>query len=119
MVPAEKQNTGKTKKCKRRFTNSVRFLASSLSSLADNLAEGLCKGKCKYCKASPEYTTAKYGLLTCVCATAKLMRKSLMKIYPSYSKTHISPVMETLTNSISYCGNVLILISTWVLRKIQ
>lgn len=45
----EKQENGNTIKYKIRFTDSVRSIASSLSSLADSLAEGLHKGKSKDC----------------------------------------------------------------------
>ena len=42
-----KKENSKTIKCKIKFINSVRFMASSLSSLADSLAEGLQKDKVK------------------------------------------------------------------------
>ena len=54
-VPIEKQESGKTKKYKIKFMNSVKFMASYLSSLAENLAEGLLKFKCKDCKFNLEY----------------------------------------------------------------
>ena len=39
-----------------KFIDSVRFMAGSLSSLADTLAEGLHKSHCKDCKSCLEYT---------------------------------------------------------------
>ena len=50
-VSMEKQKIGKTIKYQIRFTDSVRFMANSLSSLPDNLAEGLHNGKCKDVKS--------------------------------------------------------------------
>ena len=47
----ETQKIGKTVKYQIRFTDSVRFMANSLSSLPDNLAEGLHNGKCKDVKS--------------------------------------------------------------------
>ena len=66
-VPIEKQENGKTQKYKTRLINSVRFVTSSLSSLADNLSEHLRKGKCKDCKLNLEYMAAKNSLLTFKC----------------------------------------------------
>ena len=42
-------------KCRIKFINNVRFMASSLSSLVDNLAEGLHNSICKNCKSYLEY----------------------------------------------------------------
>ena len=49
-VLIEKQEIEKTIESKIRFFDSVRFMASSLSSLIDNLSEALREGKCKDCK---------------------------------------------------------------------
>ena len=46
-MPIEKLENGKTMKYKIRFIDSVRFMASSISSLTDKLAEGLHKGNAK------------------------------------------------------------------------
>ena len=64
LVPIEKLENGKTIKHKERFIDSVRVMASSLSSLADNLAEDLEIGQCKNCKSSLKYITTKDGLRT-------------------------------------------------------
>ena len=47
--------------------DSVRFMASSLSNLADNLAEGLRKDDCINCKSCLEYVNVKDGLLLFNC----------------------------------------------------
>ena len=52
-VLIKKQKIGKTIKCKIRFINSVKSMASCLLSPTDNLAEGLHKGKCKDCEVKP------------------------------------------------------------------
>ena len=54
----EKPENEKTIKYKIRFIDSVRFMASSLSSITGKLAEGLRKGKCKDCKSSLKYMAA-------------------------------------------------------------
>lgn len=40
---------------KMKFIGSIKFMASSHSSLADDLAKGLHKSKCKDIKSCPEY----------------------------------------------------------------
>ena len=40
---------------KLKFINSLKFIGSPLSSLADNFAEGLHKSKCKDCRCCVEY----------------------------------------------------------------
>ena len=45
-----------------KFIDSVRFMPSSLSSLADNLSEGLHNNKFKYCKSYLEYILFKNKL---------------------------------------------------------
>ena len=42
-----------------RFNDGLRFMSSSLSSLADNLAKGLHSSKCTDCKSLLEYTYTK------------------------------------------------------------
>lgn len=51
----EKRESGKTKKYKIKIMDSVKIIASYLSSLTENLAEGLLKVKCKDCKSNLEY----------------------------------------------------------------
>ena len=46
---------GKTITYKLKFTDSLRFMPTSLSSLVDNLSEKLHSGKCKDCKYELEY----------------------------------------------------------------
>ena len=73
-----------------RFTDSARFVKSSLSNLVDNLSEGIHKTKCKYdhddkkcetcgitfevCDCFLEYTNFKDDLIEC-----KFSNKGLMK----------------------------------------
>lgn len=45
-MPIEKQENGKTIRDKIKFIHSVKFMASSLSDLADNFVEGMHEGKC-------------------------------------------------------------------------
>ena len=46
---------GKIVTYKIKFTDSVGFMTSSLSSLTDNLTEGLRKGKCEKCNSGLDY----------------------------------------------------------------
>ena len=79
-------------------------MASPLSSLTDYIAESLLKGKCKDFKSSCECITVKDGLLTFKCVKcSKTYEKKLIKIYLRDSKTRISSVMDTLTNSVLHC----------------
>ena len=52
----------KTITYKIKFIDSVKFMPSSLSSLADNLSEGLHNNKFKYCKSYLEYILFKNKL---------------------------------------------------------
>ena len=63
-VPLEKETESrKTITYQMKFIDNVRFMSSSLSTLADNLSEGLYKNRSKDCKSDLEYLT--------VLATAK------------------------------------------------
>ena len=42
-----------------KFTDSFRFMSSSLSNLADNLSEGLHSDKCTDCKSYLDYMATK------------------------------------------------------------
>ena len=50
-----------------KFIDDVRFMDSSLSSLANNLAEGLHNVKCKKCKSNLEYVIDKDNTLAFNC----------------------------------------------------
>ena len=76
------------------FTESARFMTSSLSNLANNLFEGIhkingkygnnvkkyktCKIECKYCDCFMEYTNFKDDLTNAYVVT-RIINKSLMK----------------------------------------
>ena len=48
---------------KKKFIDSARFMASSLSNLLDNLAERVHKTKCKDCDCFLEYESVKDNLI--------------------------------------------------------
>ena len=50
-----------------KFIDSLRFIASSLSSFADNLAEKLHNSECNRCKSFHEYVKTKDELLIFKC----------------------------------------------------
>ena len=50
-----------------RFIDSARFMATSLSNLADNLTEGIHKIKCKDCDYFLEYESVKVNLIKYIC----------------------------------------------------
>ena len=52
---------------KLKFFDSEKFMASSLSSLADNLAEGIHKIKCKDCDCLLEYESSKDNSINYKC----------------------------------------------------
>ena len=79
MVPIEEKENRKTRKCKITFIDTVRFMASSLPSLADNLSEYFHKSKFKSYKLSYK--------LEC----NKNYKKKFDRNYLRDSKTHISP----------------------------
>lgn len=75
----------------------VRFVARFLSNLAENLAESLQKVTYKDCKSSPEYMTAKDGLLNLKCVDSnKTYEKKFDEDLSKNSKTHISSALEML-----------------------
>ena len=96
-------------------------MARSLTNLTDDLAKGLHKGKSEDCKSNLEYLTVKDGkrwYITFQCVDCSiLMKKSLMKVYPRYSKPYISSMMETLRNSVSRYGKMFINKSTLMTEK--
>ena len=54
-----------------KFTDSFRFMSSSLSSLVDNLSEGLHSDKCKDCKSCLDYMITKDDQLIFRCFECK------------------------------------------------
>ena len=54
-----------------KFTDSCRFISSSLSSLADNLPEGLHSKKCTNCKSCLDYMITKDDQLIFRCFECK------------------------------------------------
>ena len=52
-----------------KFIDSVRFMATSLSNLADNLTEGIRKTKCQDCDCFLEYESAKEILIKYKCTS--------------------------------------------------
>ena len=63
-IAIEKHDNRKTIQYKIRFTDSVRFMASSFLILADNLEDGLHKGKCEDYKSNLKSMTDKDCLLS-------------------------------------------------------
>ena len=49
-----------------RFIDSIRFMLSPLSSLADNLSEGLHNNKCKDCKSCLESQKDELLIFSCL-----------------------------------------------------
>ena len=63
----EKELKNDKKKYRIKFMNSVRFIASSLSSFLDNLPVGLHNSECNYCKSFLEFVKTKDELLIFKC----------------------------------------------------
>ena len=59
----ERMKLAREEHAKRKSTDNVRCMSSSLSSLADNLAEGIDKDKCQDCKSDLEYMIVNDGSL--------------------------------------------------------
>ena len=55
---------------KMKFIDSARFMATSLSNLADNLTEGIHKIKCKDCDCFLEYESVKDNLIKYKCLSS-------------------------------------------------
>ena len=55
---------GMTITYKIKFTGSIRFMYSSMWTLANSLSEGIHKKQCKYCKSGHEYGAAQENTLT-------------------------------------------------------
>ena len=54
-----------------KFTNSARFMATSLSNLVYNVTDGIHKFKCKYCDLFLEYESVKDNLIKYKCFSCK------------------------------------------------
>ena len=67
----------KTISCRSQFTDSARFMASSLSNLVINLAEEIHKTKCKYGQNDKNFETSGIKYKDCDCflkhATLQMM----------------------------------------------
>ena len=114
-MPIEKQENGKTVKCKMRFIDSVKFMTSSFLTLTDNLAERLHKGKCKDLSQTLNILQPKMVYShSSVWSATKHIRKSLMKIYPRDLEAHISSMMGTIIKFASCCREVFIPLSVWM-----
>ena len=67
-VPIKNElDNDKTITYKIKFTDSFRFISSSLSSLADNLSETLQNYNCTNCKSCLDYISTKYNQLIFKC----------------------------------------------------
>ena len=67
-VPIKKENeNGKPRTYKIKFIDNIRFISSSLSSLAESFSEGLHQNKCKNWKSGLDYVIVKYNTLTFEC----------------------------------------------------
>lgn len=86
----------KTLTYKIQFIDSVRFMSSSLSRLADNLSKGLHNGRCKDCKSDLYYVRVEHRKLTFKCIGCN----------ENYEKE--SSTMETSTNFVLCRGKVFI-----------
>ena len=74
-----------------KFTDSFRFMSSSLSNLVDNLSEGLHSDKCTDCKSYLDYMTTKDEQLIFRCFVCKKNYKKDLQIYMNFE-------MEVLIN---------------------
>ena len=93
-----------------KFTDSFRFMSSSLSSLVDNLSEGLHGEKCTYCKSCLDYMITQDDQLIFRCFKCKKNYEKDLQIY-------INSAMKTLINLFSYSEKVFILMNTWIVGK--
>ena len=85
--------------CKIKFIDSYRFMASSLSKLADNLSEGIHNNKCSDCGSNLDYikTTAKRKneKLTLECYNCK----------QRYKKKFNKELIKRFASTYSFCNN--------------
>ena len=88
-VPIKKEITKKDKdgndkitkiSYKVKFTDSYRFMSTSLSNLVINLSEGVHNDKCRNCKSCLDYmTTRDEQLMLGALGVKKIMKKTLIK----------------------------------------
>ena len=80
-VPTKKElGSDKLITCKIKFSDSFRFMSSSLLNLVDNLSEELHSNKCTDCKSCLDYTSVKDDQLIFRCFDVKrVIRKNLIK----------------------------------------
>ena len=73
------------------FIDSGKFMATSLSNLADNLTEGIHKIKCKYCYCFLEYESVKENSIKYKCL--------------SCNKNYSDKVKERFKNTVNFSAN--------------
>lgn len=97
-------------------------MSSSLSSLTDNLAEDLHEGKCMDCKSRFAYMTVNahipsFRRLDCSKTYERKFTGDLFKRFQVSYKYPTNSVREVLTFVVSYCANLFIHFSTWMVGK--
>ena len=76
-----------------KFTDSFRFMSSSLSSLASNLSGGLYRDKCTDCKSCLDYMSDKYDQLVLRCFKCK----------NNYNKDFNKDLIKRFQNTYKFC----------------
>ena len=95
---------------KLKFTDSNRFMSSSLSKLVDNLSEGTHNNKCVNCKSNLDYvriTTARSSALARNSSERK-NEKLLLKCFSCdsyYEKKFNKELIKKFKNTYSFCNN--------------
>ena len=104
--------------CKRKFIDSSRFMATSLSNLVDNLTEGIHKIKCKDCDCFLEDESVKDNLI----------KHKWLFCNKTYSNKTDEKLKKQFKNTFQFSNNdinkfifllkkVFILIRTWMIGK--
>ena len=78
-----------------KFTDSFRFMSTSLSKLVDNLSEGLHNNRCVDCKSCLDYMTTKDEKLILRCFTCK----------KNYEKDFNKELIKRFANIYNFCDN--------------
>ena len=90
-----------------KLIDSARFMATSLSNLADNLTEGIHKIKCKDCNCLLQYESAKENSIKCKCSscnknyTNKIdeeLKKRFMDEWEKFNETLLPKKEELYSN---------------------